>query len=536
MASRKRPADFDLREAIKRPEFTPAGTDAEALVSLLAAGEDRVAKDATNALLRIPDKALAEARKRIATAGHLEATELVELVAVARFLGRLAPDEVRGDLLTLLGHGESRVRRAATSALGRIGGDGVEAALLERFPAVDPAETRALATALGKVGTERSAEALAAIDPGDDAELAKIVERARLMRARDAARTTTGSIRTDVAPMAPLAMEFACREGLEPLLLDELLEIRGVRDARIVGRGIVAAKSAVSLDALAASRIATDYAFSLEDVRITQGDEVGAVARLLDARIARDVMERFTEGVPRIRIDFPGMGPRRAFVWDVASALAARGIVNDARDALWEARIRFGSDGFVRGRLVPRGRVDSRFDYRKGDVPAASHPTIAAAIARMAGVRDDDVVWDPFVGSGQELVECAKLGPVAMLLGTDLDERALAVSRENLDAAGLEATLTLADATTFVPPRKVSLIVSNPPMGRRVHRGDVGPLLVRWLEHVAQVLAPDGRLVFVSPLPRVTGEALERIGFVVERALLVDMGGFDARLERWRRA
>ncbi|MFY0536671.1 TRM11 family SAM-dependent methyltransferase [Nannocystis pusilla] len=118
--------------------------------------------------------------------------------------------------------------------------------------------------------------------------------------------------------------------------------------------------------------------------------------------------------------------------------------------------------------------ADPRFSYRSGDVPAASHPTIAAALARLAEVRQDDVVWDPFVGSGLELCERGLLGPAASLLGTDLDPRALAVAAANLRNAGLRAELTQADATTH-RPAGVTLIVTNPPMGRRVHRGDVGP-------------------------------------------------------------
>ena len=40
-----------------------------------------------------------------------------------------------------------------------------------------------------------------------------------------------------------------------------------------------------------------------------------------------------------------------------------------------------------------------------------------------SGARADDVVWDPFVGSGTELVERALAGPYARLLGSDTDPR-----------------------------------------------------------------------------------------------------------------
>ena len=81
--------------------------------------------------------------------------------------------------------------------------------------------------------------------------------------------------------------------------------------------------------------------------------------------------------------------------------------------------------------LVPKGVADPRFAYRGRDVPAASHAPLAAAIAWLGGVREGDVVWDPFMGSGTELVERATRGPAAELVGTDLDPRALAAAEAN---------------------------------------------------------------------------------------------------------
>src|SRR6185312_7735419 len=149
--------------------------------------------------------------------------------------------------------------------------------------------------------------------------------------------------------------------------------------------------------------------------------------------------------------------------------------------------------GVVRVELVP-DVADPRFAYRKGDVPAASHPTIAAALVRVAGVRDDDVVWDPFVGSGTELCERALAGPYRVLSGSDLDPAALAVARANLLAAGVpEPSLFEGDATRATPPGPApTLIVTNPPLGRRVQRTALlAPMLERFLAHAARVLAPE---------------------------------------------
>ena len=60
-------------------------------------------------------------------------------------------------------------------------------------------------------------------------------------------------------------------------------------------------------------------------------------------------------------------------------------------------------------------------------------------MARLAGTMENEIVWDPFCGSGVELVERAMLGGVRELHGTDLSEPALDFARKNLAAAGLGA-------------------------------------------------------------------------------------------------
>jgi 23S rRNA G2445 N2-methylase RlmL len=209
--------------------------------------------------------------------------------------------------------------------------------------------------------------------------------------------------------------------------------------------------------------------------------------------------------------------------------------VNDPRGATWEVVVqhRAAEPHVV---LVPRSFDDPRFSYRRRDVPAASHPTVAAALARAAGVRADDVVWDPFVGSGLELVERARLGPYRRLVGTDIDARALDAARENLRAAGVTAELALADAAAY-RPGGVTLVLTNPPMGRRVARErDLPRLLEGFLGQAARVLTPGGKLVWLSPLPALTREVASKLGLRAQAGPPVDMGGFDTELQTLTKA
>ena len=51
--------------------------------------------------------------------------------------------------------------------------------------------------------------------------------------------------------------------------------------------------------------------------------------------------------------------------------------------------------------------------------------------------------------------------------------------------------------------------------------------------HAAVALAPRGRLVWIAPWPQRARAAALRAGLTLDFARVVDMGGFDAELQRW---
>jgi 23S rRNA G2445 N2-methylase RlmL len=237
-------------------------------------------------------------------------------------------------------------------------------------------------------------------------------------------------------------------------------------------------------------------------------------------------------------VSFAEGGHQRALVLRIALAVSSAlpALINDSRDASFEVVI-VREDPRPHLVLVPRAYVDPRFSYRKRDVRAASHPTLAAALARAAGARPTDVVWDPFVGSALELVERARLGPAQKLLGSDHDPGALEAAEENLAAAGVRAELREGDALRL-HPENVSLILTNPPMGRRLLRDStIGNFLDAFIIHAADVLTPGGRLVWLSPLPERTRRVAKGAGLdVAHEGPMVDLGGFSAELQTFRRA
>jgi len=254
-----------------------------------------------------------------------------------------------------------------------------------------------------------------------------------------------------------------------------------------------------------------------------------AIVRVMTHADTRALLRTWTTGAIRWRLGF-AHGHKRAIVWRVARdvSAAAPELINDPSESTWDVRV---DDVAGTLELVPKRVVDPRFAWRVAEVAAASHPSVAAALAWVAAIRPGEHVWDPFCGSGLELVECARRGAVA--IGSDRDPVALDAARANCAAAGTAAQLAVADARSHAPG-PVAAIVTNPPLGSRV-RIDAASLLVDTLPHLVSQLAPEGRLIWITPAPRRTSPALETLGFQLARAHDVDLGGVRGRLERWDR-
>ena len=532
-----------LLDAIRDPGFTPRVRDLDALVDLLL--YDEAEKHAERALVRLGRDAVDGLRARF------ESSTPPLRPRVARVLGRLADDErARDALLAALTDADAKTRRNAAIALGHARGEGVEEALLAAWSADPrPEMRRSLAASLGKVGTPASLTVLREASRADDAELARIAGRAVMMIERTGSRGERGHLDATRAPARPVEVEVLARRGLEDLLVDELAHVAAVREVRVAGPGRVRAQLVGPLASLFAARTMLEVRFPLgtepvaEETRkeapprgagSTTHVTESAIVRAVTGDVARLVLATWTVGTPRYRLAWAEGGHRRAATWGAASAIARSwpGLVNDPTASLWEVRVE-ARPGAVDVSLSPRALVDPRFSWRRRDVPAASHPTIAAGLVRVAGARDDDVVWDPFVGSGAELVERALLGKYRALRGSDVDPRALEAARENLGAARVEATLEQGDALSLAPGG-VTLIITNPPMGRRAARtSGLSDMLDRFVAHAAAVLVPGGRLVWIAPWPERSRSSALAAGLRLERARLVDMGGFDAEMQRW---
>lgn len=518
--------DVDLSARLKLAGYTPGARDISGLVALLET--DAPADPVIRALERVPSLA------GVALASRLGAGSTSP--ALIRALGRMVRAGYADGTPLLAETATSasanvRTRREAIIALGKIGGAAAAAALCARWDhgVEDPAEKKALIEALGKVDSdhEGAAERLRGHD-GDDSQTARVRERARLMVRRDQHRADASAIDPAVRLPQPWALLVRCRRGLEALLRDELSDV-GIR-ARVLSPGRVLTSPTDHLGPTLGARIATSVALYLP---LSAPNPV-TIAEALASPIATTALRTLTAGPIRWRLGFADGRHRRSWVWQVAQAVtaAAPDLVNDPTQSGWHVVV---SDAEAALELVPKAWPDPRFTYRVGDVPAASHPTVAAALVRASMPLATDNVWDPFCGSGTELVERALAGPAHSLLGSDLDATALATARANAEQAGVSERIALerGDALSL-QPANISVILCNPPLGGRI-RGDAGALLARFLRHAHSLLGQGGRLVWITPTPSRTDPVARALGYQCELSCAVDLGGLSAWMQRWRR-
>jgi hypothetical protein len=449
----------------------------------------------------------------------------------------------RAWLLGLLDDPQEKIRRYAIQGLPKLNaGPAEERALLSLLDrAASPRERAALHDALEKIGGRASLDA--GVFPGDPALSARL--HANAVRSEQSGHILLDQPLTDVRG---LRLHLRCRRGLEGWLREEW-EAHPVLRSRFRGLGsrpgllALAPLGPFSLGDVFQLRTFATLGLAVGRLSASPGTapSIEALAQALTSPLVRRIYAAFHQGPPRYRIDFPetAQPPKPAFIRAVAAQAFSLhpGILNDSHQAPWSADIH-PAPGGLGVELRPRLSPDPRFAYRLSAIPAASHPPLAAALARWAAAANGPL-WDPFCGSGLELVECGLLGHATVLHGSDLDPAALDACRANLAAAGLgRADVRLAACDfrdyprrTGLLPGSLSVIITNPPLGRRIRIPGLRQLIADLFQTAATCLRPGGRLILANP----TRIDSPPPGLRLEERRMADLGGFDCRLEHWCR-
>lgn len=439
-------------------------------------------------------------------------------------------EEVAAWLRSLLQDQDEKIRRYAMAALPKIGAEAAdEEALINLLRKANPPERekKFLARALDKIGGKATLEIADELSG----------QTALKVKASVAREERPSEILLDQAVeiFSGLRIHLRGRRGLEGFVRKELestMPARGLFEFRSSQLGLVeiAPRGPFRLSDLLTLRCFGTLAFVLGTIPKLDSTEMAA---LITAPSARALLQGLTKGSIRYRLEFPSLGHQRGLVRDIANRAYALcpDLLNDARSAPWAVEIHPHRGRFA-VELRPRFSPDPRFAYRRLDVPAASHPPLAACMARLAGSTGDDVVWDPFCGSGLELIERGFLGGVSKLLGSDRSAEAIDVAKCNLAASGLRVTSDFFHGdfrNANLAPGSISQIISNPPMGRRVPIADLQGLIRDLFETAAGVLQSGGVLVFANPLSLRPSDARLKL----DSTHRIDLGGFDVHIEKF---
>lgn len=447
--------------------------------------------------------------------------------------------------LDLLGDPAEKVRRYAIAALPKLGaGEVAERALLALLKDTTiPREREALLDALRRIGGKATLSLL----PSISAQSVHTIEQKVLARVERS--DNPGALKPEgiFSTTAPIDILLYCRSGLENIVADEAKLLFGkgsILRAMKVKAGMVSLRcqGKISLKKFYELRCFAFLGISIGTIKKTNDaqQELQAMAQLIASPASTAVLQAFTDGPIRYRIDFLERGHQRERVRSLADSVYSQTklLLNDTANALWTLAIGETSQTFTL-EWRPRASIDTRFSYRTGDVPASSHPPLAACLARIAQITPNEIIWDPFCGSGLELIERSLLGGVSIAIGTDTSATALDTARKNFSAAHISDTkleLTENDFRNFLNSAnaykaKCTLVISNPPMGRRVPIKNLGQLISDLFDEAASALKKGGRLVFVNPCK--INAAHPALTLTYRQA--VDMGGFTAYLERYER-
>lgn len=482
------------------------------------------------------------AEERLARAGLVRAMGVVALEKATQ----AQREQTREWLNGLLQDPEEKIRRYAMSALPKLGrGVESEKAVLELLDQPKgEREVKNLSQTLGKIGGEATLEKLEALH--DDHEALHPAEQK--VKAQLARQEAPSSIRLDakIKETRKLRIHLRTRRGMEPFVRDELLAHPKLKSRFKIIR---TSPGCVALSALRPFTLADLYElrtfgsvnFVLGVVSKDEAKHTEAMAQIIASEQAQLLCRKLTEGQPRYRLEFirAKVPPRKVQAIVNEAFSLCPDLLNDPRKSPWAIEVypeKVGQSVELRPRVLP----DPRFTYRVDDVPASTHPPLAAAMAQLAGVQQNEIIWDPFCGSGLELIEHARLSGVDSIIGSDLDNHAIKVARQNFESAGIASETVVLHRGDFrnyvkvtgIESESISLIVANPPLGRRVRIEDLKGLITEFYQIAAKTLRPGGRLVFINPLKLDSPDSSLKL----EARHLVDIGGFDCRVEKWVKA
>ena len=311
--------------------------------------------------------------------------------------------------------------------------------------------------------------------------------------------------------MAPNRYFATCPRGLEQLLVDELSQV-GAKSIKATDGGVsFDGDWAVCYAANLHSRIATRIMWQVARGKYLNEEDLFNAAYKLNWPQWFDVRHDFMVKVTGVKcplksLEFATLKIKDAVCDKFRLAVGSRPYI-DTKNPAVRIHAYLTADEF-QYYLDTSGIALYQRGNRGASIEAPLRENLAAGILKLSGWQAGQPLLDPMCGSGTFLLEAAMVAleiapglkrsfgfeklrmfesdtwkkiknkaekqvkPVTFqkIYGSDLDLRAVRVSKQNLESAGLLEAVQLAqvDMTNAVPPADNGVLVANPPYGVRI--------------------------------------------------------------------
>lgn len=162
--------------------------------------------------------------------------------------------------------------------------------------------------------------------------------------------------------------------------------------------------------------------------------------------------------------------------------------------------------------------------WRQVNYPGALAAPVAAVMLDMANIRPHERLLNVMCGSGTLLAE--QQGAAGLMAGCDLNGIALRGAASNIAAAGVDASLFLADAVQLpFAPQSFDVLLADLPWGQLI--GDVTDIQTLYPQVLAEgwrLCAPSGRFVIVTQLKKLMRQAIQCSRWTQVTTISLQMG------------
>jgi tRNA (guanine6-N2)-methyltransferase len=179
--------------------------------------------------------------------------------------------------------------------------------------------------------------------------------------------------------------------------------------------------------------------------------------------------------------------------------------------------------------------------YKAEHIPASLRPTVAGAMARLAGIGPGMTVLDPMCGAGTILIEASEIarrrrGDPVRILGGDSDPNAIFVASQNTQKIGPIDLARWDSADLPLPNESVDRVICNPPFGKQLSSPEeVGPLYRAASQEWNRVLKPGGRAVLLAMEQDLLSDVLRRFRWRATQQSKVRLLGQPTILSVWQK-